>query len=399
MFRSLRIIFAAILLLGVALMAAGTEDQKKPQPLTEGEVIRLLLGGVAPERVEELARERGVSFEVTAAVERDLRDAGATDALLETLRHVAPKPVTPPPEPPPPAPAAVLIVESTPGGAQVFVDDELVARTSSEGRLRISTLAPGPHRVRLALEGYRDFEQAIDLAAGGPLTVKAALEAAQAAAPPPPKVDPTLSRRAPKAYFGVMIQNLTPETAQTYKVPDTFGALVQQVDPRGPAAAAGLMIGDVVRSFKGEPLKSADELKALVGAQDPGSEVGLEVLRNGNIQIVVVKLVPVPADLSKSVHVDQGALRGLTFVELTDLWRKTLALPEKTRGVIVNEVEPDTLAAQAGLVAGDVIVEVNRSKVSSLADIPALAARAGGPTVLLVNHQGKEMFVKFATKP
>jgi hypothetical protein len=386
--RSVQIMFALICFLSVALVTTGAQNQKKPEPLTEGEIVRLLQGGVAPQRVEDLAHDRGLSFDVTPAVERDLRDAGATDSLLQTLRQLASKPA---------APAVVLIVESTPGGAQVFVDDELIARASAEGRLKISTLTPGQHRLRLALEGYRDFEQTIDLSSPGPNKVTAALQVDHVAPPPPPV--PTASKQAPKAYFGVMIQNLTPETAKLYMSPDTSGALVQQVDPQGPAAGAGLKPGDVVRSFNGEPLKSADELVARVGAQEPGKEIRLQFLRYGNPKSVVVKLGAPPADLSKSVRVTQGTLRGITFLELTDLWRKTMALPAKTQGVVVRDIEPDTPAAHAGLVGGDVIEEVNRNKVISLGDVPALAEKTEGDTLLLVNRQGKEMFIVLSSQP
>lgn len=397
MFRSLRIIFASILFLSVASLASGVSDEKKPEPLTEGEIVRLLLGGVEPQRVEDLARERGVSFQVTPAVERDLRDAGATDPLLETLRRIAPKP--PAPEPAPQAPGVVLMVESTPGGAQVFVDDELIARTSPGGRLKISTLAAGQHRLRLALEGYRDFEQTVDLASASPTTVTAALQSAHAAPPPLPKPNPTAGKPPPKSYLGIMIQNLTAETAKLYMSPDTYGALVQQVDPEGPAAAAGLKAGDVIRSFNGEPLQSADELRARVGAQDPGTEVGLQVLRYGNLKIVVVKPAAPPANLSKAVHVTQGSLRGLTFVELTDLWRKTLTLPEKTQGVVVSDIDPDTPGVQAGLAQGDVIEEVNRKKVISLSELTALAEKAEGDALLTVNRKGKETYITLSAKP
>ena len=388
----MRILFVSILFVGVALLASGAQDQKKPEPLTEGEVVSLLQASVAPQRVEELARKRGLAFEVTPAVERDLRNAGATDALIEALRRVAPKPTAPASAP---TSAVILIVQSTPGGAQVFVDDELIARASAEGRLKISTLSAGQHRLRLALEGYSDFEQTIDLASGSN-TVMAALQTAHSA---PPQPNPTVSRGSPKAYFGVMIQNLTPETAQTSKSPDTFGALVQQIDPQGPAAAAGLKPGDVVRSYNGKPLKTSDELVALVGAEEPGTEVGLEILRNGDAQNLVVKLAAPPPGFSHSVQITQGALRGLTLMDLTDFWRKALPLPPNTQGVVVNGIEPDTPAAQAGLVKGDVIKEVNRNKVSSLDDLQSLADKAQGSAVLLVNRQGKDLFIVLTVKP
>jgi hypothetical protein len=86
--QSFRISWAAALFLCVNLLWAIPQAQKH-EPLTEGEIIRLLQGGVAPERVGRLARESGITFEVTPAVERDLRDSGANDQLLQTLRELA----------------------------------------------------------------------------------------------------------------------------------------------------------------------------------------------------------------------------------------------------------------------------------------------------------------------
>ena len=113
----------------------------------------------------------------------------------------------------------------------------------------------------------------------------------------------------------------------------------------------------------------------------------------------MVKLTAPPANLSKTVHVTQGSLRGLTFVELTDLWRKALVLPEKTQGVVVTDIDPDTPGVQAGLAQGDVIEEVNRKKVISLSELSLLAEKAQGDALLLVNRKGKETFIALSAKP
>ena len=183
---SVRTTILSLLFLGVALLALPGQDQEKREPLTEGEIIRLLQGKVPPERVESLARDRGVSFEMTAAVERDLRAAGATDELLQILREVASKSAPPAPAPPQPAPAAptLLVIQSKPGEAQVYVDDIFSGKTSSEGVLKIPNLAPGGHQLRLTLEGHDDFEQHLDLPAGETTRYTFVLAASKPAAPP-----------------------------------------------------------------------------------------------------------------------------------------------------------------------------------------------------------------------
>lgn len=157
--------------------------QKSRNPLTETEIIELLSNEVPPARVEQLAREYGIAFMMNSKTENELQKAGATQELLKVLRDLAPEPPTSPtaPEPKaPPVPLPVLLIESKPGGAQVYADDEPAGKTSPEGRLKLSTLAPGEHRLRLALDGYRDKEQRVQLVAGETAQVTAMLDALEA---------------------------------------------------------------------------------------------------------------------------------------------------------------------------------------------------------------------------
>lgn len=168
MFRLLpKLALASVIAITLLLPLSG-DAQQKGKPLTEAEVIDLLKNDVPSQRVESLVRQYGIAFEMNDQTESALLVAGATDELLAALREVAPKPSAPP----------TLLIESTPGGAQVFVDDELLAKTSPEGRLRIATLTPGPHRVRISLDGFRDYEQVFTLAAGQTATASTTLQAA-----------------------------------------------------------------------------------------------------------------------------------------------------------------------------------------------------------------------------
>lgn len=78
--------------------------------------------------------------------------------------------------------ASVLIIQSTPGGAQVYVDDELRGTTSQQGRLKISTLKPGKHVLRVSLSDYDDWQGSIVLKQGQPLTKSLALSQTAATA-------------------------------------------------------------------------------------------------------------------------------------------------------------------------------------------------------------------------
>jgi len=167
--------------------------QKSTKPLTKDEIVSLLQGEVPSPRIAQLVRERGISFAVTRPIETELRAAGATEELLKVLRQSAPHVETParPPAVPPARPTTtaqtappVLIVDAKPGGAQVYIDDELVGTTSSQGRLKLPQLNPGEHRVRLALLGHQDYENKIELRSGETTRLLANLEPAKATPAP-----------------------------------------------------------------------------------------------------------------------------------------------------------------------------------------------------------------------
>lgn len=154
-----------VLLVGAAPWLLCGVAQARPKPLTKAETLQLLKGDVPPARIAEIARQQGIDFPMTPENESELKQAGATEELLRALREITPKI---------PA-AAVLEILTIPGGAQVYVDDALVARTSAEGHLRIATLAPGKHRLRLSAESYDDYEANVSLVAGETAIVTAPL--------------------------------------------------------------------------------------------------------------------------------------------------------------------------------------------------------------------------------
>ncbi|GEM_PF-4169516 len=95
--------------------------QVSPKPLSKDEIVRLLKGDVTPRRVAELARERSIDFQITMEIEKELRAAGADDALLSVLRGVAPKPAPPAA----PKPSVERAAEPSPGAVKENPKDGL----------------------------------------------------------------------------------------------------------------------------------------------------------------------------------------------------------------------------------------------------------------------------------
>jgi serine protease Do len=200
-----------------------------------------------------------------------------------------------------------------------------------------------------------------------------------------------------RGYLGVSIGNITEALAKQFKVPDTSGALVDDVSRGGPADKAGLKNGDVIRKLNGQTIESRDQLTSMVTDLNPGTAVKLDILRDGQPMTVSVTLGERPANLGylagTSKAPTEGALRGITVQNLTPELRDQLSLSPDVRGVVITELDPSSPAAQAQLQQGDVIESINRHPVNSVQDFNHWAAEAKGQTLLRINRQGSGGYV------
>jgi len=200
-----------------------------------------------------------------------------------------------------------------------------------------------------------------------------------------------------RGYLGLVPGDLNPALARQFKVPDIAGVLVQQVEPGSPADKGGVKQGDVIRTYNGKAVDSADHFRSLVASTGPGTEVTLGILRDGQSLTLKVTLEEQPASMAGPGGVGrgptQGTLRGISVQELTPSIRDQLGLPSNVRGAVISDLDPDCPAAQQGLQPGDVIESINRQPVTSVADFDRLAAKATGDVLLRVNRQGTSAFV------
>jgi Do/DeqQ family serine protease len=199
-----------------------------------------------------------------------------------------------------------------------------------------------------------------------------------------------------RGYMGVGIENLDKDLAKQFKVPDTGGALVDDVTAGGPAEKAGIKNGDVIRKLNGQTVSDREQLTAMVTNINPGTVATLDILRDGQPMTLKVTLGERPSDLSSHAgggSVQKGALRGIDVQNLTPSIRDQLGLPPNVTGVVIAQLDPDSPAAQYGLQEGDVIESINRQPVHNVGDFNKLAAQAKGQTLLRINRQGNGAFV------
>ncbi|MGD0544263.1 MAG: DegQ family serine endoprotease [Candidatus Acidiferrales bacterium] len=194
-----------------------------------------------------------------------------------------------------------------------------------------------------------------------------------------------------RGYLGVHIQDLTPELARAFGLKDGSGVLIGDVSSDSPASRAGLKKGDVILKVNGEPVGAMNQLHVQIAQFAPGTQIKLQVWRNGSTQDVSVKLDEFKDQDEKvaSAEVTGAALEGVQVQDLSSDISQQLNLPAGTHGVVVTSVDPSSAAAAAQLNRGDVIQEVNHKPISNTSDYQqALSGIGKQPVLLLVNHGG-----------
>jgi serine protease Do len=193
-----------------------------------------------------------------------------------------------------------------------------------------------------------------------------------------------------RGYLGVNIQTITPELAKAFHLPNESGALVGYVQPNTPAADAGLKEGDVIIEFNGRKVTDSQHLRLMVGETPPQTKVTLKILRDGKEKTVTATLAPLPEELGgggggeeQSSFAKSDALDGVEVADLDAQARRQYDIPAHVRGALVTKVDADSAAADAGLKAGDVILEINRQTVRDADEAVRLSERAKGKSVLL----------------
>jgi serine protease Do len=198
-----------------------------------------------------------------------------------------------------------------------------------------------------------------------------------------------------RGYIGVKLQNLTPELAKALNVPQTTGAVINEVTRNSPGDKAGLKADDVVVSIDGKKVDSSSGLSRTVALRAPGSTVTLGIIRGGKPMEVKVTLTSRPGDVdrvgdasgprggNRSPRDDSNRQRiGLTLQSIDPRTAEANGLP--TRGAVITDVQPGSPADAADLAPGMVVTEAAGKKIASADDLSRVLKEAKpGSTVLL----------------
>jgi len=204
--------------------------------------------------------------------------------------------------------------------------------------------------------------------------------------------------RVTRGWLGVSIQPLTAELAKSFNAKDTKGVLISDVIGESPAAKAGLKPGDILLEFDGKKVEAPADLQRTVGLAQPGQEAKMKVWRDQGEKTIDIKIGEAPDDKETPARPSRVApsTLGLEVRPITPEIARQLNL-KSNDGVIVARVDEGSAAGDAGVQRGDVIREINRQKVRSMADYERLTkdVKEGDRLTVLLQRGQMSLYVAF----
>jgi len=202
-----------------------------------------------------------------------------------------------------------------------------------------------------------------------------------------------------RSWLGVMIQNITPELKAKLRLGTDEGALVSDVVSGGPAEKAGIKRGDVILQFDGKPIRSSHDLPFVVASTPIGKRVVVEVMRDNQRMNLQVETEELKEEDEATTPGEARPYLGMQVQPITPEMAKNFGLG-RTSGVIIVEVANGSPAAESGLAAGDIIVEIDQQPVGNIEVFNRLLSgvKEGETLLFLIDRSGTTIFVTLNVK-
>ena len=203
-----------------------------------------------------------------------------------------------------------------------------------------------------------------------------------------------------RGWLGVRIQSVSPEIAESHNLAAASGALVAAVIEDSPAAAGGILQGDIILRFDGQEVPNRRALPRIVADTSVGSSVPVIVWRDGEhvpLEVTIGRLEEY--ELANASGARAGAplemefsSLGLTLAHITAELREKFSLAEDSTGVVVTEVSED-IDGDADLLPGDVIVGFGSDRVTDLSEFRLLLdmqRQSDSESIVLFRQRGEK---------
>ena len=172
-----------------------------------------------------------------------------------------------------------------------------------------------------------------------------------------------------RSFLGIYMQDINEDFYDTMELKSRKGTIVSDIVEGSPADKSGLESGDVITNFQGKEITNGAELKNLVSSASPGSEITLTILRDGKAKDVAVVLEERSGTDMKSASSAYNEF-GLSVLDVTDelIDKYDIQRPMNSdvQGVVVTDIEENSIAEKSGMQEGDLITRVGRQKISNI---------------------------------
>jgi len=211
-----------------------------------------------------------------------------------------------------------------------------------------------------------------------------------------------------RGWLGVELsREISPAMVKAFGLPDTKGALVNEVMKGSPAEKAGLKRGDIIRSFDGKAIDTSDQLQNLVAQTPPKKSIPVEIIRNRNKMNVTLVIgerpesadtgaTETPAPKKEDASAQKEWL-GAHVVPLTPDLAENYHQPQDAQGVLVSDVDAASKAEDIGLVPGDIIRAVNQTPTPDVAAFSRVISKVNlsEGVVLDVLREGHPLYLSY----
>ncbi len=187
-----------------------------------------------------------------------------------------------------------------------------------------------------------------------------------------------------RGFLGIMGGELTPDLAEKFGAKQNRGAFISQVMEGSAADEAGLKAGDIIVSVNKHPIHSFNELRARIATIGAGSKMTLGIIRDGK---ELSKEVTLKKAESQKIDTSNKAINSM--FEGVELSNST----GKIKGVEITDIDKNSVAARYGLQKGDIIVGVNREKITSVGELNSALSKSKGAQALNVVRGNMNMYI------
>jgi len=205
-----------------------------------------------------------------------------------------------------------------------------------------------------------------------------------------------------RGWLGVTVQPLTAALVDSYKIPVKEGSIIANVEPNSPADKYGLKRGDVIVSIGGKKVKNSQDVVFNVRNRMAGEKVDFEIYRDGkkmNVQVVLGEIDKGKGEKSGSKpssgpRSSSGFSKqmGITVAVIDSELQRQYKL-DSNEGLVVTDIDRGSLGARLGLQPGDVILEVNRTKMKTLDDWNKVMGAKNRSLGILMSRGGQTLFI------